>query len=139
MALEINKMTTIVTHQNLVRACKIISVITFVFYAGSVDWSERHVLEQLQFHVFLVMFALIPYGILVSLLNRASQSLIFQMVSFCLVSSLSLVSFGYFRLRGIPTGGWDYLLIPVWQLLLLMVLYGFCEFYCLRRNNAIKD
>ncbi|WP_140910778.1 hypothetical protein [Methylomonas koyamae] len=120
-------MATIVTHQNLVRACKIISGITFVFYVGGVDWSKTHELEQLHVHLFLVMFALTPYGVLVSSLNRANRSLIFQVVSFCLVSGLSLVSFGYFRLKRIPTGGWDYLLIPVWQLLMLMVLFGFCE------------
>lgn len=137
--LETKKMATIVTHQSLVRACKIISGITFILYLGNVDWSEAHELEKLHVHLFLVMFALAPYGILVSLLNRVNQSLIFQVVSFSLVSGLSLVSFGYFRLKRIPTGGWDYLLIPVWQILLLMVLFGFSELYYFRQHGSNKD
>ncbi|WP_415879572.1 hypothetical protein [Methylomonas sp. TEB] len=132
-------MATIVTHQSLVRACKIISGITFIFYVGGIDWSNTHELEQLHVHFFLVMIALTPYGILVFLLNRANQSLIFQVVSFCLVSGLSMVSFGYFRLKGIPTGGWDYLLIPVWQLLLLMGLFGFFELYYFRQRSSNPD
>jgi hypothetical protein len=122
-----------VTHRNLIRGTIAAAGATVIFYMGSVNWSET--LSQgnqnsaLSAYLLAVSAALVPYGILVSLLERAKQSTIFQVTLFSLVIALPIICFSYWRVNNINTGGWDYFVIPFWQVVLLMVLNGLCKFF----------
>lgn len=122
-----------VTHRNLLRGTIAIAVATVIFYMGSVNWSaalsQGRLNSALFTYLLAVAFALSPYGILVSLLERAKRSTVFQIALFSLVVALPVISFSTSRISHINTGGWDYFVIPFWQLVLLMVLNGLCEIF----------
>ena len=122
-----------VTHRNLLRSTIVVAVATAVFYFAEGDWSWAIADGQLPMamlsYLFAVVIALIPYALLVLLLRRARQSPGFQVVAFVLVVALPVVGFSYWRFNEIPTGGLDYLVIPLWQLVLEGLLRGFCTIF----------
>jgi hypothetical protein len=101
---------------------------TVVLYVAEGNWSSAVANDKLLLAIYSVVFAiviaLIPYGALVILLRRARQSPVFQVAAFGLVIALPIVGFGYWRINSVATGGWDYFIVPFWQLVLLAVLRG---------------
>jgi len=110
---------------------------TAVFYATGIDWSFAHETRTLGpaalAFLMALSFALLPYALLVALLRRTQSSPLFQIASFALFLALPVVAFASWRLNGINTAGWDFLLVPVWQVALLAVLYAL-SFLVVRRN-----
>lgn len=122
-----------VTHRNLIRGTIAASGAMVIFYMGSVNWSDTvsqgHQNSALSAYLLAVSVALVPYGILLSLLERAKQSTIFKVTLFSIVIALPIIGFSFWRLNNINTGGWDYFIIPFWQIVLLMILNGPYKFF----------
>ena len=64
----------------------------------------------------------LPYFALYSLLSRAKDSPRFQVICFVGVTLPALL-LPFFRLSTTPTGGWEFFIIPFWQLVLHAIFF----------------
>ncbi|MBO9717594.1 MAG: hypothetical protein J7507_12485 [Pseudoxanthomonas sp.] len=115
-------------HRKLLIGTWVAAIGTLAFYATGVDWSWAHATHNLGSstlaYLVTAAFGLLPYGLLAILISRSSQSPVFRLLSFVLVVALAICAFGWLRLQGIRTDGWDFVLVPVWQLILIATLWG---------------
>jgi peptidoglycan/LPS O-acetylase OafA/YrhL len=102
------------------------AAITALFYLTGIDWSvafsTNHMDSALMTYFIALAVALLPFGALLFLLRSTRQSKIFQTISFSAFFLLPIISFGYWRINHIRTAGWDFLIVPFWQLILVVVL-----------------
>jgi len=100
---------------------------TALFYLGGVDWmhsfSAGRFLEAFSAYAMAVAIAYLPYYVLPTLLSSANNFPRLQILCFLLTACLPLVMFPFYRRGPEPTNGWDYLLVPFWQLGLELVLH----------------
>lgn len=122
-------------HRNLLRATIFSVLATVSFYVGGINWTETNLQGHVGSYLLIVAFALAPYAILVSLLARIKRSVVAQITVFALVVALPVIGFGCLRINAINTGGWDYIIIPFWQVILLMVINGLCDYFEGRITN----
>jgi len=97
---------------------------TAAFALSDVSWSwvSEHgaIFSSLLSLLALLFVCGIPYTGLLRLLKQSPAFPRFQWVAFFLMISLPLLMLPGFKFSGAATGGWQYFLIPFWQL----VLYG---------------
>jgi hypothetical protein len=119
-----------VTHRNLLLGTIAAATVTSVFYLMDGNWAWAISNNQLPIAIFSALYAvaiaLIPYATLVMLLRRGDRSRAFQIVSFLLVVGLPICALIYWRTNAVATGGWDYFIVPIWQLGLEGLLYFVC-------------
>lgn len=119
-----------ITHRNLLLGTIAAVIVTIVFYLVEQNWAWAISNNRLQSVIFgmlyFIVMALIPYAALVMLLRRGKSSQAFQIVSVALVVGLSIYAFSYWRINNVATGGWDYFIVPIWQLGLEGLLYFGC-------------
>jgi hypothetical protein len=99
---------------------------TALFYAMAFDWAHAftsgRLIEASSSYAISLAIASLPYFVLHSLLKQTVGFPRLQWSIAVLVIALPLVLFPLYRSGNEPTNGWDYLLVPVWQLLLVGLL-----------------
>lgn len=97
---------------------------TAIFALSDVSWtwaSENDAVFSSLLSLSALLFVCgIPYTGLLRLLKRSPTFPRFQCIAFCLMVALPLLLLPGFKISGVATAGWQYFLIPFWQL----VLYG---------------
>jgi hypothetical protein len=113
-------------HQKLLISAAIAAIGTLVFYATGVDWSWARETQNIGLTTLLYLITAgigaMPYGLFAVFLVRFRPFPVFQLVFFILVVALAVSAFSWWRLHDIDTGGWDFLLVPVLQTTLMIVL-----------------
>jgi hypothetical protein len=101
--------------------------LTALFYLSGVDWthgySSGRLFEAFTAYAMAVAIAYLPYYVLPTLLSSANNFPRLQVLCFLLTVCLPLVMFPFYRRGPEPTNGWDYLLVPFWQLGLELFLH----------------
>lgn len=114
------------THRHLLIGTIFAAMATALYYLTGVEWSYAfstgHTGSALAAYLIAFAIALLPYGALVFLLRSTRNSRIFQTISFSAFCLLPVIGFGYLRLNHIRTDGWDFFIVPFWQLVLIAVL-----------------
>jgi hypothetical protein len=117
-------MTDSVNNRKFRTGVIIVLAYTAVFFLSDVSWVYAHeqgkILRALLSLAAMLLISCIPYTGLLRLLNRSPKFPRFQWIAFCMVAALPLIMLPVFKMAGGATGGWQYFLIPVWQL----ILYG---------------
>ena len=93
--------------------------LTAVFYASAIDWglsfSSGRFLEASLSYAMSLLIASLPFFGLHSVLKQIKHVPPLQWFGVVVLIALPLVLFPFYRAYE-PSNGWDYLLVPLWQL-----------------------
>jgi hypothetical protein len=92
------------------------------FAATDIPWHSLGVGAGISTFLAATAMLSLPYIALYSLLVRAKDFPCFQIISFVVVASPAIM-LPAFRMSATPTGGWEYFIVPFWQLVLHAIMY----------------
>lgn len=117
---------TLMNYRHILIGTIFAAAVTALYYLTGVDWSyaysTNHMDSALAAYFIALAAALLPFGALLFLLRNTWQSKIFQMISFSAFCLLPIIAFWYWRFNQIRTDGWDFFIVPFWQLILVVAL-----------------
>jgi hypothetical protein len=109
-------------------AAAVLNAIYLLIFGTSWAWifslPAKSMLGQITGMLFFAACLCIPYVVFIRLLHALAKSSVMQVLSFSLVMGVSAYFYISIRFSNQNSGGWEYVLVPFAQLILIFISYA---------------